>query len=175
MFKRNILLKCCLFSVIGLMAFTAEAGLITMEVDSTSILSDFDISTTGDELKIDYLVSNATQTSNIDDALYRILIPAGSNQSIYAVHVPDQWVAVVGIDQIEMYTLNGYEAIQCGESKSFSVFAHNPGKDTVEIQAMTSIGDWAVPVTAYVPNGQIPEPATILLMGVGVCWLKRRN
>ena len=129
----------------------------------------------GNELKIDYLIQNTTQSSSLSDALYRILIPAGTDQTIYAVQVPDPWVAVITSNQIELYTFNGYEAIQCGESKLFSVFAHNQGQSTEEIQAMTSIGDWAVPEFAYVPNGQVPEPATLSLLIFGICLLKRRN
>ena len=175
MFKRNVLSKCCLFSIVLIMASTASSALITMDIDALCTVSDYDLSDTGDELRIDYLISNTTQSSGISDALYRILIPAGINQSIYSVQVPDQWVAVVRSDDIELYTLNGYEAIQCGESKTFSIYAHHTEKEEAEIQAMTSIGDWAIPVGADIPTGQVPEPATIILLVSGVCFLKRRN
>ena len=168
-------LRVYLIFVTCFIAGTGQAALITMEIDSSIMISDYDLSHAGNELKIDYLISNTTQTNYLDDALYRILIPAGTNQTIYAVQVPDQWIAVVGSDDIELYTLNGYEAIQCGQTKLFSVFAYNQGRDLAEIQAMTSIGDWAVPETASVPNGQIPELATVVLFALGACLLKRRD
>ena len=175
MFKQKVLVQVYLISAICLMVNTGYSALITMNIDAASSISDFDLSHTGDELKIDYLIENTTQTSNLDDALYRVLIPAGTDQTIYAVQVPDPWVAVITSNQIELYTFNGYEAIQCGESKLFSIFAYNQGQSTEEIRAMTSIGDWAVPDIAYVPNGQIPEPATIGLLACGICLLKRRH
>ena len=175
MFKQKVLVQVYLISAICLMVNTGHSALITMEIDASSSISDFDLSHTGDELRIDYLIENTTQTSNLDDALYRVLIPAGTDQTIYAVQVPDPWVAVITSNQIELYTFNGYEAIQCGESKLFSIFAYNQGQSTEEIRAMTSIGDWAVPDIAYVPNGQIPEPATIGLLACGICLLKRRH
>ena len=175
MFKRNALSKCCLFSIVLVLASTASAALITMDIEALCTESDYDLSNAGNELKIDYLISNTTQSENSDDALYRILIPAGINQSIYSVHVPDHWVALVRSDEIELYTLNGYEAILCGELKSFSIYARNTGKEEAQMQAMTTIGDWAVPATAFVPNGQVPEPATLLLLASGVCLIKRRD
>lgn len=175
MFKLKVLVQVYLISAICLMVNTGHSALITMNIDAASSISDFDLSHTGDELRIDYLIENTTQTSNLDDALYRVLIPAGTDQTIYAVQVPDPWVAVITSNQIELYTFNGYEAIQCGESKLFSIFAYNQGQSTEEIRAMTSIGDWAVPDIAYVPNGQIPEPATIGLLACGICLLKRRH
>lgn len=175
MFKQKVLVQVYLISAICLMVNTGYSAIITMNIDASSSISDFDLSHTGDELRIDYLIENTTQTSNLDDALYRVLIPAGTDQTIYAVQVPDPWVAVITSNQIELYTFNGYEAIQCGESKLFSIFAYNQGQSTEEIRAMTSIGDWAVPDIAYVPNGQIPEPATIGLLACGICLLKRRH
>ena len=175
MFKLKVLVQAYLISAICLMANTGYSALITMEIDSSSSISDFDLSHTGDELRINYTIKNSTQNGYFDDALYRIIIPAGTDQTIYAVQVPDPWVAVITSNQIELYTFNGYEAIQCGESKLFSVFAHNQGQAMEEIQAMTSIGDWAVPEFAYVPNGQVPEPATLCLLIGGICLLKRRN
>ena len=175
MFKLKVLVQVYLISAICLMVNTGYSALITMNIDAAISISDFDLSHTGDELKIDYLIENTTQTSNLDDALYRVLIPAGTDQTIYAVQVPDPWVAVITSNQIELYTFNGYEAIQCGESKLFSIFAYNQGQSTEEIRAMTSIGDWAVPDIAYVPNGQIPEPATIGLLACGICLLKKRH
>ena len=174
MFKRNILSKCCLFSIVLIMASTTSAALITMDIEALCAESDYDLSSAGDELRIDYLISNTTQSTNLDDALYRILIPAGVNQSIYSVQVPDQWVAVVSADDVELYTLNGYQAIQCGESKSFTIYARNTEKEEAQIQAMTSIGDWAMPVSADIPTGQVPEPTTLLLLAGGVCLLRRR-
>jgi len=161
--------------VICLITGLSQAALITMDIDTFCTVSDFDISDEGDELRMDYQISNTTESTNLDDALYRILIPAGVNQSIYSVHVPDNWVALVRSEEIELYTLNGYEAIQCGETKIFSIFAKNTGKAEAQIQAMTSIGDWAIPVNDFVPTGQIPEPATLLLMVSGFCLMKRRH
>ncbi len=175
MFKQKVLVQVYMISAICLMANLAHGALITMDIDTSSSISDFDISHVGNELKIDYLVQNTTQSSNLDDALYRVLIPAGTNQTIYAVQVPDPWVAVITSNQIELYTFNGYEAIQCGESKLFSIFAYNQGQSAEEIQAMTSIGNWAIPDTAYVPNGQVPEPGTIALLAFGICLLKKQS
>lgn len=174
MFKLKVLVQVYLISTICLIANLGHGALITMDIDTLSSISDFDSSHVGNELKIDYLIENTTQSSDLSDALYRVLIPAGTDQTIYAVQVPDPWVAVITSNQIELYTFNGYEAIQCGESKLFSIFAYNQGQSTEEIRAMTSIGDWAVPDIAYVPNGQIPEPATIGLLACGICLLKRR-
>ena len=175
MFKLRILKRVCLIAAICLMVSTGYSTIITMDIDTSSSISDFDLSHIGDELKIDYLIGNTTQTSNLDDALYRILLPAGTDQTIYAVQVPDEWTAVITSDEIELYTFNGYEAIQCGESKLFTVFAYNPGQDMAEFQAMTSIGDWAIPELAYVPNGQVPEPATICLLICGIGFLRRNS
>ena len=175
MFKQKVLVQVYLISTICLIANLAHGALITMDINTSSSISDFVSSHMGNELKIDYLIENTTQSSDLSDALYRILIPAGTDQSIYAVQVPDPWVAVITGNQVELYTFNGYEAIQCGESKLFSIFAYNQGQSTEEIQAMTSIGDWAVPDIAIVPNGQVPEPATISLFIFGICLLKRRN
>ncbi|MCK5000991.1 MAG: hypothetical protein KAS23_15720 [Anaerohalosphaera sp.] len=171
----NCFSKCCLIAVVLLLASTASAALITMDIDALCTESDYDLSTAGNELRIDYLFSNTTQSSNLDDALYRILIPAGVNQSIYSVQVPDQWVAVVRSDDIELYTLNGYEAIQCGESKTFSIYSRNTEKEEAQIEAMTSIGDWAIPVNANVPTSEIPEPVTLLLFVSGACLIKSRH
>ena len=175
MFKQNVLVTVFVMSVTCFIAGSGHAALITMEIDASSMMSDYDLSHTGNELKIDYAISNTTQSSGFSDALYRILIPAGVEQTIYAVQVPDEWTAVITRDEIELYTLNGYKAIQCGESKVFSIYAYNTGKEDTQIQAMTSMGDWAIPELAIVPNGQIPEPATILLLASGVCFLKRRH
>ncbi len=175
MFKQKVLVQAYMISAICLTVNLAHGALITMDIDSSISISDFDLSHVGNELKIDYLIENTTQSSDLSDALYRILIPAGTDQTIYAVQVPDPWVAVITGNQVELYTFNGYEAIQCGESKLFSIFAYNQGQSTEEIQAMTSIGDWAVPDIAYVPNGQVPEPATMSLFIFGICLLKRRN
>ncbi len=176
MFKQKVLVQVCLIVFVTcLMANLAHGALITMDIGSSISISDFDMSHIGDELKIDYLIENTTQSSDLSDALYRILIPAGTDQTIYAVQVPDPWVAVITGNQVELYTFNGYEAIQCGESKLFSIFAYNQGQSMEEIQAMTSIGDWATPDFAYVPNGQVPEPTTICLLIGGICLLKRRN
>ncbi len=164
--------KYWIFTIVLIVSGAASAALITMDIETICTVSDFDISTPGDELKIDYLVSNTTQSSNTDDALYRILIPAGINQSIYSVQVPDQWTAIVRSGDIELYTLNGYEAILCGETKTLSIYARTTKKEKAEIQAMTSIGDWAIPVNADVPV--IPEPATLLLLAGGACFLKRK-
>ncbi len=160
------------FIIVLVVSGTASAALITMDIETICTVSDFDVSAPGSELKIDYLVSNTTLSSNSDDGLYRILIPAGINQSIYSVHVPDNWVALVRSDNIELYTLNGYEDVQCGETKTFSIFARNTAKEKAEIQAMTSIGDWAIPVYADIPV--VPEPATLLLLTCGACFLKRK-
>ncbi len=175
MFKQKVLVQVYLISAICLMANTGYSTSITMDIDSSISISDFDLSHIGDELKIDYLIGNTTQTSNLDDALYRMIIPAGTNQSIYAVQVPDEWTAIVSSDEVQIYTFNGYEAIQCGESKLFSLFAFNQGHALEEIQAMTSMGDWASPEFAYVPNGQVPEPTTMCLLIGGICMLRRRN
>lgn len=175
MFKYKFLSTCLLIAIPCLNTRTVSAALITMDISSTCIVSDYDLSHPGDELRIDYLIENTTQTGNIDDSLYRILIPAGIDQTIYSVQVPEEWIAVVGSDEIELYTLNGYEAIQCGETKLFSIFAFNQGREPAEIQAMTSIGDWAIPVSAYVPNGQIPEPVTFTLLALGASLIKRRG
>lgn len=175
MFKLKVLVQVYLISAICLAANLAHGALITMEIDTSSSISDFDLSHTGNELKIDYLIENTTQSNNLSDALYRVIIPAGTAQTIYAVQVPDEWTAVISNEEIELYTLNGFKAIQCSESKLFSIFAHNQGQSTEEIRAMTSIGDWAVPDIAYVPNGQVPEPATIGLLACGICLLRRRN
>ena len=175
MFKLKVLVRVYLIGAICLMTNIGHAALISMDINASSSISDFDLSHIGDELKIDYLIENTTQTSNLDDALYRMIIPAGTNQSIYAVQIPDEWTAIVSSDEVQIYTFNGYEAIQCGESKLFSIFAFNQGHALEEIQAMTSIGDWAEPEFAYVPNGQIPEPATIGLLLCGIGFLRRRN
>ena len=175
MFKQKLLVRVYMICVICLLVNLGHGALITMDIDTSSSISDFDSSHVGNELKIDYLIENTTQSSDLSDALYRILIPAGTDQTIYAVQIPDPWVAVITGGQVELYTFNGYEAIQCGESKLFSIFAYNQGQSTKEIQAMTSIGDWAVPDIAYVPNGQVPEPATMSLFVFGICLLKRRN
>ncbi len=176
MFKQKVLVQVYLIIFVTcLMVNLGHGALITMYIDSSISISDFDLSHMGDELKIDYLIQNTTQTSNLDDALYRMIIPAGTNQSIYAVQVPDEWTAIVSSDEVQIYTFNGYEAIQCGESKLFSIFAFNQGHALEEIQAMTSIGDWATPELTYVPNGQVPEPATIGLLACGICMLRRRN
>ena len=173
--KLGILFRLFLISVICSTSGMARAVLITMDVDSVCTISDYDLSHAGNELRIDYSITNTTQSTNMDDALYRILIPSGIDQTIYSIQVPEQWTGVVGSDDIELYTLNGYEAIQCGETKLFSIFARNAGNELAEIQAMTSIGDWAVPDIAYVPNGQVPEPATFVLLALGAFWLKRSN
>ncbi len=175
MFKLRVLKQVYLIAAICLMVNTGYSAIITMDIDASSSISDFDLSHIGDELKIDYTIQNSTQNGYFDDALYRIIIPAGTDQSIYAVQVPEEWTAVVSNDEVELYTFNGFEAIQCGESKLFSIFAFNQGYALQEIQAMTSIGDWAVPDIAYVPNGQVPEPATIGLLFCGTCLLKRRS
>jgi len=175
MFKLRVLKQVYLVAAICLIASTGYSAIITMDIDASSSISDFDLSHIGDELKIDYLIENTTQNDYLIDALYRIVIPAGTDQTIYAVQVPDEWTAVISTDEIQVYTLNGYEAIQCGESKLFSIFAYNQGQSMNEIQAMTTIGDWAEPELAYVPNGQVPEPATICLLIGGVCLLRRRN
>lgn len=169
MFKQSLLL------IALLIVPAASAALITMDIDAVCSVSDYDPSESGNELKIEYLVTNTTQSENSDDALYRILVPAGINQSIYSVHVPDNWVALVRSDQIELYTLNSYEDILCGETKSFTIYARNTETEEAEIQAMTSMGDWAIPANAYVPNGQIPEPATILLLACGAFALGKRG
>ena len=168
MFKQSLLL------IVLLVIPTANAALITMDIDAVCSIADYDPSDSGNELKIEYLITNTTESSGILDALYRMLIPAGINQSIYSVLVPDNWVALVRSDEIELYTLNSYEAIQCGETKSFSIFARNSGTEEVEIQAMTTIGDWAIPVSADVPNGQIPEPTTLLLLASGIYFIRKR-
>jgi len=175
MFKIKGLVQVCLISAICLIANSAHSALITMEIDSSISISDFDSSHAGNELRINYTIQNSTQNGYFGDALYRIIIPAGTDQTIYAVQVPDEWTAVISTDEIQVYTLNGYEAIQCGETKLFSIFAYNQGKSTEEFQAMTSLGDWAEPEFAYVPNGQVPEPATLCLLIGGVCLLRRRN
>jgi len=169
------MIKKSLFLIALLIVPTASAALITMDIDAVCSVSDYDLIDSGDELRIEYLISNTTQSENSDDALYRILIPAGINQSIYSVHVPEHWVALVHSDNIELYTLNSSEDILCGETKSFTIYARNAGKEEAEIQAMTSIGDWAIPVNAFVPNGQIPEPATILLLACGAFVLGKRG
>lgn len=173
MFKQKVLVQICLITAICLMTNMSHAALITMDINTSSSVSDFDSSHAGNELKIDYIVENTTQNDYLVDALYRVVIPAGTDQTIYAVQVPDEWVAVIGTDEIQVYTFNGYEAIQCGESKLFSIFAYNQGQSTEEFQAMTTIGDWAEPEFAYVPNGQVPEPATMSLFIFGICLLKR--
>ena len=175
MFKQKVIVQVYLISAICLMANLAQGALITMDINTSVSISDFDSSHVGNELKIDYLIQNTTQTSNLDDALYRMIIPAGTNQSIYAVQVPNEWTAIVSSDEVQIYTFNGYEAIQCGESKLFSIFAFNQGYALEEIRAMTSIGDWATPEITYVPNGQVPEPATVCLLIGGICMLRRRN
>ncbi len=175
MFKQKVLVQVYMISAICLMANLAHGALITMDINTSSSVSDFDSSHAGKELKIDYLIQNSTQNGYFGDALYRIIIPAGTDQTIYAVQVPDEWTAVISTDEIQVYTFNGYEAIQCGETKSFSIFAYNLGQSTEEFQAMTSLGDWAEPEFAYVPNGQVPEPATMCLLIGGVCLLRRRN
>ena len=175
MFRIKVLVQIYLISAICLIANLAHGTLITMDIDSSISVSDFDSFHTGDELRINYTIQNSTQNGSLGDALYRIIISAGTNQSIYAVQVPDEWTAVVSSDETQLYTFNGYEAIQCGESKLFSIFALNQGYALEEIQAMTSIGDWAEPEFAYVPNGQIPEPATMCLLIGGMCLLRRRN
>lgn len=175
MFKQKVLVRVYMICVICLLANLAHGALITMDIDTSISISDFDSSHVGNELRIDYLIENTTQSSNLDDALYRIIIPVGTSQTIYAVQVPDEWTAIITSDEVQMYTFNGYEAIQCGESKLFSIFAFNQGYAMEEIQAMTSIGDWAAPDFAYVPNGQVPEPTTICLLIGGICMLKKRN
>ena len=172
MFIRNFTI-CCLLIVVLLFASKTNAALITMEIETVCTISDFDVSESGNELRIDYLVSNTTQSSNTDDALYRILIPAGVNDSIYSVHVPEYWVALVRSEYIEFYTLNGSKDILCGETKTFSIFSRNSKTEQAEIKAMTSIGDWAIPVPADIPI--VPEPTTILLLASGALILKRRN
>ena len=175
MFKQKLIVRVYLVCGICLLANLAHGALITMDIDASSSVSDFDSSNAGNELKIDYTIYNTTETANLDHAPYRILLPAGTDQSIYAVQVPDQWAAVITSNQVELYTFNGYEAIQCSESKLFSIFAYNQGQSIEEFQAMTSIGDWAEPEFANVPNGQVPEPATMCLLISGVCFLRRRN
>lgn len=161
-------------SIVCLTASLGYSALITMDISATSNISDYDLSNTGNELKIDYVVQNTTQ-GYLMDGIYRVLIPAGTLQTVYAVQVPDEWMAVITSNEIEIYTLNAYEAIQCGDSKLFSIYAYNEGKDVAEIQAMSSLGDWATPKLAYVPNGQVPEPTTILLIGSGAFMIKRKN
>ena len=175
MFKLSVFKRVYLIGAICLMANIGHAALITMDINASASVSDFDSSHIGDELRIDYFIQNSTQNGYFGDALYRIIIPAGTDQTIYAVQVPDEWTAVISTDEIQVYTFNGYEAIQCGETKSFSIFAYNQGQSTEEFQAMTSLGDWAEPEFAYVPNGQVPEPATMCLLIGGVCLLRRRN
>ncbi len=174
MLRRNVLLEMCVVTTL-LMVSTANAALITMDIDAVCSISDYDPLDSGDELKIEYLATNTTQSTNPDDSLYRILIPAGTNQSVYSVHVPEHWVALVSSDQIELYTLNRSYTIQCGQTISFSVWAQNPGKDAATIESMTSIGDWAIPVEASVPNGHVPEPATIVLLACGVYMFRKRG
>lgn len=175
MFKQKVIVQVYLISAICLMANTGYSALITMDIDTSSSISDFDSSHMGDELRINYTIQNSTQNGYFGDALYRIIIPAGTDQTIYAVQVPDEWTAVISTAEIQVYTFNGYEAIQCGETKSFSIFAYNQGQSIEEFQAMTSLGDWAEPEFAYVPNGQVPEPATMCLLIGGACLLRRRN
>lgn len=175
MFKLKVFKRVFLIAAICLMVSTGYSTIITMDIDTSSSISDFDLSHIGDELKIDYLIGNTTQSSDLSDALYRILLPAGTDQTIYAVQVPDEWTAVISNDEIELYTFDGFEAIQGGDSKLFTVFAYNPGQSMEEIQAMTSLGDWAAPEIAYVPNGQVPEPTTMCLLIGGICMLRRRN
>ena len=171
----NCFSKCLSVVIALLLAGTASAALITLDIDALCTEADYDLSTAGNELKIEYIISNTTQSSNSDDALYRILIPAGINQSIYSVHVPDNWVALVRSDEIELYTLNSYEDILCGETKSFTIYARNTETEGAQIQAMTSIGDWAIPVNANVPTSEIPEPVTLLLFVSGACLIKSRH
>jgi hypothetical protein len=171
MLKFKILIQICLVSVI---CNSVHATLITMDIHTTSSISDFDMSDVGNELKIDYVIENTTQ-GYFGDSLYRIIIPAGTNQSVYAVQVPDEWTATITSDETEIYTLNGYQAIQCGENKSFSIFAYNEGIELQEIQAMTSLGDWAESELAFVPNGQVLEPATMVLLACGMLMIKRKN
>lgn len=171
MFIRNYFSICCLLIVL-LFSGTVGAALITMEIETVCTVSNFDAYDSGSELRIDYLVSNTTLSNNSDDAIYRILIPAGINQSIYSVHVPDNWVALARSDNIELYTLSTSKAIQCGEAKTFSFFAQSLTTQSAEIQAMTTIGYWAIPVSAEIPA--VPEPSAILLLASGAWFLKRK-
>ncbi len=91
MFKLKVLVQVYMISAICLTVNLAHGALITMDIDSSISISDFDLSHTGDELKIDYLIGNTTQTSNLDDALYLILIPEGTRTLNLRIDSPNMW------------------------------------------------------------------------------------
>ena len=58
-----------MISMVCLITEMGHAALITMDINASSSVSDFDSSHTGDELRINYTIQNSTQNGYFDDDL----------------------------------------------------------------------------------------------------------
>lgn len=160
--------------VFGSATNTADATLMPiLEVDSSQYtIADFDSSHPGNELKIDYFVKNVSTFADPGNAFKNIEINAGTSQGVYEAQMPEGWEAIFYEDKMRFHTSDSLYYIYPGETDPtlFSLLYSNTNITTGQSQAITPLGLWTDPVSV-----NVPEPSTILLLGLAALCLRRKE
>ena len=154
---------------------SASALPIEVEIDSSQFsIFDFEPSFLGDELQIDYLVTNISSFADPSNAFKTIEISAGISNTVYEALAPQGWTASILEDKTVFSTGDSLSYIYPDDIQavSFSLFYENIAMSTGQGLAMTPLGLWTetVPVTIAVP-----EPSIIALLGFGSLLFLKRN
>lgn len=156
---------------------TANATLMPiLEVDSSQYtVADFNSAHIGNELKIDYFVKNVSTFADPGNAFKNVEISAGTNHGAYDAEVPVGWEVIFYEDKTRFHTADSLYYIYPGETEPtlFSLFYSNTTITTGQSQAGTPLGLWTDPVSVNIAD--IPEPSTIVLLGLAAFCLRKRK
>ncbi len=172
-YRRGVVLAVLVF---GLAVVVPVIGLpISVEIDSSQYyIADFDLSDFGDELQIDYLVTNTSSFDDPSNAFKTIEISAGVSNTVYEALAPLGWTASIFEDKTVFSTNDSLSYIYPGDipAVSFSLFYENIEMTIGQGLAMTPLGLWTetVPVTIAVP-----EPLAIMLLSTGILLFRKKK
>lgn len=138
---------------------------------------DADLFHVGDELLIQYLVTN-TSVPDSTYAMDKFVLPAGTNQGIYDATGPDDWDITINGDATVFESIAGANIPAGGGQGLFELYSTDLGIGQADAMAWTILDGPFPALEVDIPGAVTPLPGAALLGMLGLStagWMTRRK